>query len=284
MKPTNKSAPLANETKNPDDVSLYRLDLNYIGADYHGFQSQPNGKTIQDHLEKALGVFCRHQVRITAASRTDTGVHAEHQVVTFRSKSGLDPARVVKGLNALLPISIRVMSALPVENSFHPIFKCTGKVYRYRIWRSQGESSFATPMTWKLVGDLDVDAMRGASKSLVGRHDFTSFCATDSSAKSKIRNLREIKIVESGPMLEFWFLGDGFLKQMVRNLVGALVAIGRKKITDEQLSNILAAKDRSMAPETAPAEGLCLIFIFYGNDLDLSTLLEQSTKRYNHYL
>lgn len=284
MKPTNKSAFLPNETKNPEDASLYRLDLNYIGADYLGFQSQPNGKTIQDHLEKALGVFCRHPVRLTAASRTDTGVHAEHQVVTFRSKSGLDPARLVKGLNALLPASIRVMKASPVEDSFHPIFHCTGKVYRYSIWRSHGESSFATPMTWKLVGDLDIDAMRRAANVLVGRHDFTSFCATDSSAKSKTRNLREIKIVECGPILEFWFLGDGFLKQMVRNLVGALVAIGRKKITAEQLSDILVAKDRSKAPETAPAEGLCLIFIFYGNDLNISTLLEQSTKRYNNYL
>lgn len=284
MKPTNKSVTLSDETKNLEDACLYRLDLNYMGADYLGFQSQPNGQTVQDQLEKALGVFCRHPVRITAASRTDTGVHAEHQVVTFKTKAGLDSARLVKGLNALLPSNIRIMNALPVVSSFHPIFNCTGKVYRYKLWRSHGESSFANPLTWKLVGDLDIDAMRHAATVLIGRHDFTSFCASDSSAKSKIRNLREIVIIERGPLLELWFLGDGFLKQMIRNLVGALVAIGRKKISIEQLMSILAARDRSQAPETAPAEGLCLMRIFYGDDANISTLLEPSTSRYNHYL
>lgn len=284
MKPTNKSATSSDETKNLEDACLYRLDLNYIGADYLGFQSQPNGQTVQDQLEKALGVFCRHPVRITAASRTDTGVHAEHQVVTFKTKAGLDSARLVKGLNALLPSNIRIMNALPVVSSFHPIFNCTGKVYRYKLWRSHGESSFANPLTWKLVGDLDIDAMRHAATVLIGRHDFTSFCASDSSAKSKIRNLREIVLIERGPLLELWFLGDGFLKQMIRNLVGALVAIGRKKISIEQLMSILAARDRSQAPETAPAEGLCLMRIFYGDDANISTLLEPSTSMYNHYL
>jgi len=284
LKPTNKSATSSDETKNLEDACLYRLDLNYIGADYLGFQSQPNGQTVQDQLEKALGVFCRHPVRITAASRTDTGVHAEHQVVTFKTKAGLDSARLVKGLNALLPSNIRIMNALPVVSSFHPIFNCTGKVYRYKLWRSHGESSFANPLTWKLVGDLYIDAMRHAATVLIGRHDFTSFCASDSSAKSKIRNLREIVIIERGPLLELWFLGDGFLKQMIRNLVGALVAIGRKKISIEQLMSILAARDRSQAPETAPAEGLCLMRIFYGDDANISTLLEPSTSRYNHYL
>ncbi len=284
MKPTNKSATSSDEIKNLEDVCLYRLDLNYIGSDYLGFQSQPNGQTVQDQLEKALGVFCRHPVRITAASRTDTGVHAEHQVVTFKTKAGLDSARLVKGLNALLPSNIRVMNALPVVSNFHPIFNCTGKVYRYNLWRSHGESSFANHLTWKLVGDLDIEAMRHAATGLVGRHDFTSFCASDSSAKSKIRNLREIVIIERGPLLELWFLGDGFLKQMIRNLVGALVAIGRKKISFEHLMGVLAAKDRSQAPETAPAEGLCLMCIFYGDDANISTLLEPSTSRYNHYL
>ena len=284
MKPISNLSEASDELKSPDSSCLYRLDMNYLGADYQGFQSQPNGKTVQDHLEKALSVFCRHAVRITAASRTDTGVHAEHQVVTFRSKVDIAPARLVKGLNAMLPKSIRIMNARPVEDSFHPIFNCTGKVYRYTIWRSHGESSFINPISWKLVCDLDLDAMRQATVNLVGRHDFTSFCATDSSAKSKVRTLREIKIVERGPVLELWFLGDGFLKQMVRNLVGSLVAIGRKKISSAQLVDILAAKDRSQAPETAPAEGLCLMSIFYGNNVDIATLLGESTNRYNNYL
>lgn len=284
LKPTSKTDSIPDPSEPLSSESLYRLDLNYIGLAYLGFQSQPCGKTIQDHLEKALGIFCRHSVRLTAASRTDTGVHAEHQVVTFKSRAGLEPARLVKGLNALLPPDIRVMNAGQVDGSFHPIFHCTGKIYRYRIWRSHGESSFMNSMTWKLVGDLDVTAMQKAAKLLLGRHDFTSFCATDSSAKSKIRNLREIRMIERGPVLEIWFLGDGFLKQMLRNIVGSLVAVGRRKITVQQIQSILNAKDRAQAAETAPAEGLCLMLIFYGNDSDLSTLLEQSISRYNFSL
>jgi tRNA pseudouridine38-40 synthase len=281
LKPTNNSVSSAVESKNSDITSLYRLDLNYIGTEYFGFQSQPNGNTIQDHLEKALGILCRHPVRVTAASRTDTGVHAEHQVVTFKSPHDLKPHRLVNGLNALLPPTIRVAKACAVAGTFHPIFDCTGKIYRYQIWRSHGESSFLAQRSWKLITDLDIEAMRRASGCLLGEHDFTSFCAKDSSAKSKVRRLREIKIIERGPMLELWFLGDGFLKQMVRNIVGALVAVGRNRINEGRLREILEIRDRSKAPETAPADGLSLMLIFYGHDQGITALLEKEIKRYN---
>lgn len=261
--------------------ALYRLDLCYVGSSYLGFQSQPNRNTVQDHLEAALATFCRHPVRITAASRTDTGVHAEQQVVTFRSDPSMDPIRIVKGLNALLPSDIRIMNARRVEGDFHPIFSCTGKIYRYWIWRSHGESPFANPYCWSVTGELDVESMRQASNSVIGEHDFTSFCATDSSAKSKIRRLREVSIVSRGPLLEIMFLGDGFLKQMIRNLVGALVAVGRKKINPNDLTSILAGRDRALAPATAPAEGLCLVRIFYGDDNGIATLLENQRNGYN---
>ena len=261
--------------------ALYRLDLTYIGERYHGFQSQPSGMGIQDHVERALSTFCRHPVRITAASRTDTGVHAEHQVVTFKSASGLDTFRIVKALNALLSPDVRVITARLAPDSFHPIFNSTGKVYRYRIWRSAGESPFMSPFAWRLTTPLDVPAMTSAARLLIGTHDFTSFCAIDSSAKSKIRRVREIVLSDRGALLDVWVLGDGFLKQMVRNIMGTLVAVGRGKLSEKDVREILAAKNRKIAPATAPANGLCLVKVFYGDDLNVSSLLEQARSGYN---
>lgn len=261
--------------------SLYRLDLSYVGSAYTGFQSQPSGTTVQDHLERALATFCRHQVRITAASRTDTGVHAEHQVVTFKTSSELDLFRIVKGLNALLPHDIRVMRAQCVKDDFHPIFNSTGKLYRYWIWRSSGESPFVNPFAWQYTGELDEDSIRRSLHHLIGQHDFSSFCAADSSAKSKVRRVRDIQLFSRGPILEFWFLGDGFLKQMVRNMVGTLVAVGRGKIGERDVKTILDGKNRTLAPPTAPAGGLCLARVFYGDDLSISALLEEQRSGYN---
>lgn len=236
---------------------------------------------VQDHLEKALATFCRHPVRVTSASRTDAGVHAEDQVVTFRSTAGIELYRLVRSLNALLPSDIRIKRATAAPDNFHPIFNSTGKVYRYRIWRSAGENPMVTPFTWPMTAPLNITAIREASSVFIGTHDFTSFCAVDSSARSKIRNVREIVISEQGPLLEVWVLGDGFLKQMVRNIVGSLVAVGRGKITTNELKLILEGKNRELAPATAPANGLCLVRVFYGNDVNVSTLLQEARNGYN---
>ncbi len=261
-------------------LRLYRLDMSYNGAAYHGFQSQPSGRTIQDHLESALATFCRHPIRVTASSRTDTGVHAEHQVVTFKSAADHHLYRMVKALNALLPADIRIGAASCPEGDFHPILHCSGKVYRYRIWRCAGESPFVTPLAWTMGADLDLHAMRAAGRHLIGQHDFTSFCAVDSSARSKIRRVREISIRDAGPLLEIWVLGDGFLKQMVRNIVGTLIAVGKGTMTPDQIPQVLAAKDRRAAGMTAPGGGLCLVRVFYGNDLTVDALLEQAGNGY----
>ncbi len=261
--------------------ALYRLDMSYNGAAYHGFQSQPSGKTIQDHLETSLATFCRHPVRVTSASRTDSGVHAEHQVVTFKTASGQNLYRMVKALNALLPTDIRIVSARCPNVDFHPIIHSTGKAYRYRVWRSAGESPFLMPFVWSMSASLDVGAMTMASRHLIGEHDFTSFCAVDSSARSKIRRIREIVIREAGPMLEFWVVGDGFLKQMVRNVVGTLIAVGKGAMLESSVKDVLAAKNRKAAGTTAPGQGLCLVRVFYNDDLTVQALLEQARNGYN---
>lgn len=280
MKPTNESMD-GDGNRLPLTQELYRVDLSYAGSRYQGFQSQPSGLAIQDYIEKALSTICRHPVRITAASRTDAGVHAEDQVITFKGACGLDLFRLVKSLNALLPTDIRVKRAIRVEANFHPIFNSTGKVYRYRIWRSIGENPMITPFSWMVTGDLDLVSMEKAAVKFIGTHDFTSFCAVDSSARSKIRNVRELMILDRFPLLEIWVLGDGFLKQMVRNMVGALVSVGRGKLSPSDLTRILELKNRELAPATAPAAGLALVRVFYANDLKLATLLEEARNGYN---
>lgn len=281
MKHLSDEAKSASEGSVPVTQSLYRLDLSYIGTRYQGFQSQPSGMGIQDHVEQALATFCRHPVRITSASRTDAGVHAEDQIVTFKSVSGIDTIRIVKSLNALMPADIRVKRALVAQDTFHPIIHCTGKVYRYSIWRSAGESPMITPFAWTQTAQLDLQSMHHAARVFVGTHDFTSFCAVDSSARTKTRTVRDVVIVDKYPLLEIWVIGDGFLKQMVRNMVGALVAVGKGKISPLDLKKILDGRNRELAPATAPAAGLCLVKVFYGNDSTIPALVEQARNGYN---
>ena len=260
---------------------LIRLTLAYNGETFHGWQSQPSGRGVQDALESCLAVVLRGAVRVTSASRTDTGVHAEYQVVTFRGPVDTNCHRLVRSLNALLPASIRIRDALIVDGDFHPIRSARAKIYRYRLWRSIGITPFVAPYVWQMAQPLDVESMRSAAKFFVGRHDFTSFCAADSSAKSKVRNVREISIIESGPLIDFWFLGEGFLKQMIRIIVGTVVSAGLGKLAPDSVPGLLAAVDRRVAPGTAPASGLCLVKVCYAEIPQLIDLLEDSLKGYN---
>lgn len=257
-----------------ETLRSFRLDLKYNGASFHGWQSQPSGKSIQDHVEKALATLLRHPVRLIAAARTDSGVHAEHQVAIFRTSVEPDERRWLKGLFGLLPESVGVMAVTRVDASFHPIYAAKGKAYCYRIWRGAARNPFIAPYTWTLHKVLDVKAMRQAAQDLVGRHDFTSFCAVDSSAKTRERTILQIEIVEKGPLLEIWVLGEGFLKQMIRNIVGTLVDVGSGKTPADGMSQMLAAKNRTAAGPTALADGLTLVEIFYDEIPDVAEMIE----------
>lgn len=244
---------------------LYRLDLAYIGSQFFGWQSQLHGKTVQDELEKALRIVLRDSIRLTGASRTDTGVHAEHQVASFQSPYELDCHRIQRSLEALLPPSIGIYRLAPADPGFHPIYHACAKVYRYRFWQGSNPSPFAKPFLWSIPGraSLDINAMERASAYLKGRHNFRSFCASDSSVTSFERTIFDVKWLNHGNLLEFFILGDGFLKQMVRTLAGTLVEIGQGKRSSESLQEILESQDRTKAGATAPAEGLSLLRIFY---------------------
>lgn len=246
-----------------DGLTLYRLDLRYDGRPFQGWQSQPDGSGVQDHLEKALRTFLRHDLRVTGASRTDSGVHAEHQVATFSTDVAFDARRWLRSLHGLLPEAVGVMGIQPVEAAFHPILSAKGKAYRYRLWLSESRHPFGAPYAWTVPATLDLALMGREAASFVGTHDYTSFCAVDSSAKTKVRTVTEVAVLGAGPLVEVWVLGEGFLKQMVRSMVGTLVAVGAGRYPPGSVAPMLAALDRKAAGQTAPAAGLCLVEIFY---------------------
>ncbi|MCX6117043.1 MAG: tRNA pseudouridine(38-40) synthase TruA [Proteobacteria bacterium] len=285
-----------NQSIDKDDRATHpkrriKLILSYSGAGFFGWQSQSAGTGIQDLLEKCLFTILREKIRVTAASRTDTGVHADYQVVCFSTVSSLAEFKILRALNALLPSTVRVRDASLLSEftsstnekkvvEFHPIFSAKSKLYVYRIWRAVGEHQQIMPYVWHMTRPLDVSSLLTATEQFVGVHDFTSFCAADSSAKTKTRNVIGIHIRESGPLLEIWFHGEGFLKQMVRNIVGTLVAVGTGKLDVKSIPEIFLKFDRRAAPATAPAQGLTLAYIFYEKPGSIEDLVKNSNCMY----
>lgn len=244
-----------------------KLVLEYDGAPYFGFQRQPRHRTVQEALEKALSSLLNRPAKITAASgRTDTGVHARGQVVNFRTDAPMDLLSVRKGLNALLPRDIAVLSAEEVPASFHARYSARQKTYEYQIWNQAVRSPLRAARAFHVTGPLNLARMRRAARKLLGCHDFRSFCAADPSGKDRentVRTLSRFEVLKKGPLLRIVVTGDGFLYKMVRNLVGTLLEIGSGKMSLEDLDTILKARDRRKAGKTAPAHGLTLISVDY---------------------
>lgn len=259
----------------------YRLDLRYIGTPFQGWQSQTNGSGIQDHLERALAIILRHPTRVIGASRTDSGVHAEHQVAIFRTAVPFDEIRWLKSLNGILPPEVGVTGVSAITPDFHPIYAAHGKAYRYRLWQGATRHPMLQPYVWTMHREVDIHAMCAAAPYLVGTHDFTSFCAVDSSAKTRTRHVLEVSVTEHGPLIDIWVVGKGFLKQMVRIMVGTLVEIGMGKRTPQDMEKILLAHDRKAAGITAPANGLTLVEIFYGDIWSAAALKERIGMSFN---
>jgi len=250
--------------KASDSHFRFRLDLSYIGTEYDGWQSQVSGRAVQDVLEKALATALRQPVRIAGASRTDAGVHAMHQVATFDFPTSIDLFRLQGSLKGLLPPTIGVRRLEQVDPKFHAIEDAIGKAYRYRFWLDTRRNPFQEPFAWSVSSPCDRSLMEKAAQDLLGEHDFTSFCAADSTAKTKIRLIHDIKWEHDGPICDLWIVGQGFLKQMVRVIAGTLLQIGAGRRPADSIPDILAAKDRIEAGITAPARGLTLMRIFYG--------------------
>jgi tRNA pseudouridine38-40 synthase len=233
----------------------------YDGTSYGGFQVQPNARTVQGELERAISKVCDEAVRVTGAGRTDAGVHASGQVIDFRTASALDGVTVGRGVNALLPEDIAVSALEPAAGDFHARFSATGRTYEYRIRHAPERDPLERRRELHIAGPLDVAAMRDASARLVGRKDFSSFAADP---RGGVRSVRSARWCEDGPRLRFEITADAFLRGMVRAIVGTLLWVGRGKIDALTFEKIVATNDRAMAGPSAPANGLCLIAVEYG--------------------
>jgi tRNA pseudouridine38-40 synthase len=241
-----------------------KLVLAYDGTRYVGWQVQPNGPSIPAEVERALATLHGAPVRVTAAGRTDAGVHALGQVVSLQVETPLPVAAYVKGMNALLPEDVAVRHAEVREGPFDARRDARGKRYRYRIENLPTRAPLSRLQAWQVFRPLDVPAMRAAAVPLVGRHDFSSFQAADCEARHAVRELRRLDVLADGAgRIEVVAEATAFLKHMVRNLVGTLVEVGLAAREPASIPDLLAARDRTRAGRTAPPQGLVLEEVFY---------------------
>lgn len=220
---------------------------------------QPNAKTVQGELERALSRVCDEPVRITGAGRTDAGVHATGQVIDFRTASALDREAMERGVNALLPEDIAISALEGAAEGFHSRFSATGRTYEYRIRNAGTRAPLERHREHWLPGPIDVDAMRAASGALIGRWDFAAFAA----GVAGERRVRRAVWEREDAVLRFEIEADAFLRGMVRGIVGTLIWVGRGRIGADRFGEILRSRDRSLAGPSAPARGLCLVTVSY---------------------
>jgi tRNA pseudouridine38-40 synthase len=245
-------------------VPVVKLVIEYDGTRYVGWQVQPNGPSIQAEVERALATLHKSPRRVTAAGRTDAGVHARGQVASFPEERPLPLAAYVKGMNALLPEDIAVASASLEPAGFDARRSARGKRYRYVIENVPTRAPLGRLQAWQLFGRLDVGAMSAAAVHLLGRHDFAAFQAADCACDHAVREVRRLDVLgAAGGRVEFVFEATAFVKHMVRNVVGTLVEVGQGKRAPASLPALLESRDRRQAGPTAPPQGLCLEEVFY---------------------
>lgn len=241
-----------------------KMTIEYDGSRYKGFQRlSDNDMTIQGKLESVLSKMANEEIEIIGSGRTDLGVHAYGQVVNFKTNNSDSIQKIQKYLYEYLPEDIVVRNIEEVEDRFHSRYNAKSKTYLYKIDNNKYHSPFLRKYTTHVEKKLDLDLMREASKYLVGEHDFTSFASSKSKKKSNIRNVESISIQERDNVIHIYVDGDGFLYNMVRIIVGALIDAGLKRKTPEDLKTMLEDKDRSKASDTAPAKGLYLYRVKY---------------------
>ncbi len=249
-----------------DDKAInFKLVIEYDGTRYHGWQVQPNGPSIQQEIESALERMTQQKIRLLASGRTDAGVHALGQVANFTCPTNLSTKVLQKGLNSILPNDIVIRQISKVPPQFHARYDAEGKLYRYHILNQSVPSAIDRRFTWWIRSPLDLAAMQRAADHIIGEHDFKSFEGTGSPRSHTIRQIVKAAVNGQSPgQITFEIQANGFLRYMVRNIVGTLVDVGLHKKTPDQVKEILLATDRSLASATAPAKGLFLVEVYYG--------------------
>jgi tRNA pseudouridine38-40 synthase len=241
-----------------------KLLIEYDGTDYHGWQIQPNGITVQEVLQRNLARMTRERVRLIGSGRTDAGVHALGQVANFQTSASIPPEGFRRGLNSLLPPDIVIKTAEEAAPDFNAQLLAKKKTYLYAILNREAPSAMHRNYSWHYPLHLDPEAMQGAAQLLLGRKNFASFQAADADTNNPVREVfRADWFGEKAPFLYFAIEAGGFLKQMVRNLVGTLVDVGRGKVSIGEFERILKAQDRREARMTAPPQGLFLVKVDY---------------------
>ena len=239
------------------------LGIEYDGSRFLGWQTQPGGGAVQDALEPALGTIAGEPVSLTCAGRTDRGVHARAQVAHFDTSAERPESAWVRGANALLPEAVAVLWARPVESDFHARYGARARTYRYVLLNRRVRPALAARYAGWHHAPLQVEAMRAAAARLVGEHDFSAFRAAECQAKSPVRTLHSIAIERRGERIDFVLRANAWLQHMVRNIVGALVHIGKGAEPPEWAGALLASRDRTRGAATFGAEGLYLEAVEY---------------------
>jgi len=244
----------------------FKIIFEYDGSDFCGWQTQAQGeRTVQGEMEVVLLKVFKQPIKVIASGRTDSGVHARGQVVSFKAQTRMKSLEIKRALNSLLPKDIAVNEAREVKEDFHAQYSVKEKTYRYTVFNGEHRSVFLRDRVYFFPHPLNISNMRKAAKFLVGRHDFKSFQAFDPlrAEKQTVRTIKKMTIKKEEDLVHIEITADGFLYKMVRNIVGTLLAIGSGRLPVNEMPKILKAKNRKAARETAPAQGLCLMVVKY---------------------
>jgi len=240
-----------------------KLHISYDGADYHGWQVQPGQQTVQGEITNAVERLTGQTVRVNGSSRTDAGVSALGQVANIRIDTPVPTENLARALTERLPADIAINKAIDVSDDFDAIRSTKSKMYRYTIFTGSQTPVLQIRHCWHRVGKLDIPAMDKAAKLLTGKKDFKSFASAGDSRESSVRTILSCDVSSDEKQVYIDVQANGFLYNMVRNIVGTLVEVGRGKWPAEKITEILEARDRTAAGPIAPASGLCLMWIKY---------------------
>ena len=240
-----------------------RLLLEYDGTDFAGWQLQAARRTVEQELRRAVHAVTGEQPKLYAAGRTDAGAHAEGQVANFHYSGRLSARRLAAALNAYLPLDVAVLNADEAPQGFHARYSASRRRYRYRYQDREARPALDRARCWHVGGRLDVPAMAESAAALVGAHDWTTFCSASEPPRDRVRTVHAAQVERRGRFVELDIVGDGFLRGMVRSIAGALAEVGRGRRQPAWLAEVLAARDRQLAPKTAPPAGLTLVEVLY---------------------
>lgn len=240
-----------------------KLTIEYDGTSYSGWQKQPGRKTVQKEIENAISKITKGKSILFGSGRTDSGVHALGQTANFKTNSNLTSTQIQKALNAELSNDISVINVKEVPNIFHSQFSSKSKVYLYKMLNRDYRSAHINGKVWLVEQSLNMENMKHASEYLVGKHDFKVFAHSGVTVKSTVRTIKNTKLIRKKDIISFEIEADGFLKRMVRMIIGTLVNVGKEKITPEDFKHILYSGQKNKYIYTAPSRGLFLKKVKY---------------------